>query len=811
MVRLKKIRLAPLLLLGVQLALGQPPSPGNKQLTPLKSAAERVAPDYRPRMLLEQVTVRGTVNNPLIEAADAAYLGIEDPSDPKSGLILVFSGENKQYQSAAVGLRAGSQIEADGNISLHAGQAVLKPTAIRQIAATDAPPPSRLRPLEAAGLAWLGLVVQVEGSVANYREAASGEILEFADGAESIRVFLPARGQSNERPLSAFHPGDRIRVRGLVTQFCLSPPYNRYFQLLVANANEIELVEAGPNLPPQIVPAAVLLVLLAILAAWYLQQKAKAQNRRVEQILGASELIYPAATARDVAAALRSGLTELLSIEEVHIYSYDEERKVLEKIADSAPASPRPFAQHSFHVEEGQTDKEKMLAKAVGSARIFQLTHSLRAAEAKLQETKAVETKAVETKEPRAETSESLLFLPMIHAGEVIGAILLSAKPGKVLLDEAVQPAIQHLANTTAHQISGIDAGALREQIHRGEKLAVAGQLIQGVVTELNAPLEKIRALSAEMPIGVALSIQQEVQRAAETVRRIVSVARAEQIDARPVDLRLLLLRLIKRVQQSTEGSELELESNIAPEQLYVLGSTLQLDQVFSNLLTHAQSAASRSLEQFLAVTLNRIGRSALIEIQFSGPFGENEGPDFSQEALGMAISRGLMQSHGGDLRFASPRAGRFRYEVELPSLSTNPSDQVTENIDSPAARGTTTALLVEPEMQTQRKLLALFGENGHRLVPVASMEEAAELAEKLRFDLILSCARPEGGTWIELFHRVHHRTMHFVLLSEGPSDRDASASSELIDGRSASVLRKPVEEEDVKRLLAQLQAFREG
>lgn len=780
----------------------------SKQLTSLKDAAARVQPDFRPRLLLESITVQGIVLNPLIEAADAAYLGIQDLNDPKSGLLLIFSGENKQYQGAAAELRAGSLIEVTGTVSLHAGQAVLKPSSLRQTGSATAPLPQVVKPMEAARFAWLGLILSVEGTVGDYREAASGEILEFSEGAESIRVFLPAAPGRSERPLSAFHRGDRIRVRGLATQFCLSPPYNRYFQLLAANANEVELVETGPALPPQIVPAAVIVILLAMLGAWYVQQRGQRQNRQVGQLLEAAESLYGSGSPREVAEAIRAALEPLLAVEQVQIYAYDESRKLLEKIADTSPASGLVFAPHSFHVQEGKGKREERMALAVTSKTMSQVSDA-RVGDAGERDTREGDTREGDT------IDFSLVFVPMLTGQQLSGLLLLSSKPGRLPVEEALKGAVQHLANAAAHQLNLIEAVSMRDQIHRGEKLAVAGQLIHGVVSELNAPLERIRALSAEMPFGVSASIEEEVQRASETVRRIISVARSEQMDARPVDLRVVLQRLVQRLAQSVEGSDIELESNLAPEPLYVLGSAVQLDQVFANLFTHALAAAGHSLEQFVSVSLNRIGRSAWIEIQFSGPFGEDQGPDFSREALSMAISRGLLQSHGGDLRFRLERIGRFCYEAEIPSLAAA-SEQLDDMQDVPTARGKTTALLVEPELQTQRRLLALFGEKGNRLIPVASIEEAAELVEKLRFDVVFSCSRPEGGTWVELFHRVHHRTMHFVLLSEGTLDpaqngADQNGVAELMDGRSASVLAKPIQEEEIQRLLERLQAFREG
>lgn len=765
------------------LTLAQAPNGDSRIYRPISlvDATARTEPDFRPKLLGEHVTVLGVVAAPLLEAPDAGYLAILDLEKRATGLMLIFSGDNKSAQPAAGSIVSGSIVEALGVVSLHAGQAVVKPLSIRVTGATAAPQPIQLRPTEAAKFRYEGMLVSVSGEVAEYREASSGDLLEFTEGGQSIRVFLPVMSRSLDRPLAGFHRGDRVRVRGLVSQFCLSPPYNRYFQLLVAHPKDIELLEPRPALPPQIVPAAVLLILLGILAAWYWQQRARRQIRVIEMILDTSEDLYAANTAREVAEVLRSRLLNLIPGDAVSVYHYDATRKVLERLPDSVSSMP-----HSFHIDECATAMESGIALAVRNKTLLQFT----------------DTRAADLLRGTNEESMSLLVIPMRNRAEARGAIAISANPGKHLLVEALRPAAQHLANDACQYLQELEQVALREQIHRSEKLAVAGQLIHGVITELNVPLERIRGLTERLPENEAAAIHEQVQKASEMVRRIISVARAEQIDARPIELRFVFQRLIENFDSETGMAQLETELNLAPDSLYVLGSQEQLTKVFENLLQHARAAAADSMEHLLVINVNRIGRSAVIEIEFSGPFGEAQGPDFSGSALGLAISRGLLHSHGGEIRFTTMRAGRYRYEVELPSLSSSPAEEFAERMRPAPQRGQVTALLVEPEVHAQRRLLAIFGELNHRLIPVCNIEEAADLAEKVRFDIVFSSARPEGGTWAELFHRVHHRTPHFALMSESAD----VPSADILDGASSSMLRKPVEEADILGLLERLQ-----
>lgn len=751
-----------------------------RQVT-LAEAAARVGPDYRPKLLGELVRVQGIVQTPILEASDASYLAILSADQQPTGLLLLYSGDNKAKKPAAGEVAVGSLVEVNGIVSLHAGQAVVKPIELLVKGQSELPKPPVLTPVVAAAFGYEGMLVEVVGEVAEFREGSWGDLLDFKDGGKSIQVFLPIPGRSMERPLAVYQKGDKIRVKGLVTQFCLRPPYNQYFQLMVASPMDIQLMEPRPAVPPQIVPAAVVLVLLGILAAWYAQQRARWQQQTIQKMLNSSEEIYGMSTTREVAETLRSHLLELTRGENASLYHFDGTRKVLERIPDQSSSAP-----HVFHVEECSSAMEHALALCMQNKSILQLSN----------------TQASDLIHGKAEPARSLLVIPMRNRNEIRGAIVVLGLAGKQLLASALHPTAQHIANDACQYFEALEQTALREQHHRSEKLAVAGQLIHGVITELNAPLEKIRDLSAALTEHEAAPIHAQVIKASETVRRIVAVARAEQIDARPVDLRFLFQRLLEEMGEELRQAQIEEEVNLGPESLYVLGSQEQLTRVFENFFLHAKAAATYSLEHVFVLNLNRLGRSAMIELEFSGPFGEGEGPDFSGAALGLAITRGLLQSYGGEVRFTTIRAGRYRYDVELPSLNASPSEDYAAALPFSPQRGMITALMVEPEIQSQRKMLSIFGELNHRLIPVSNIEEAADLAEKLRFDIVFASARPEGGTWADLFHRIHHRTPHFVLMSESAEEY----STEILDGTASSMLRKPIEEADVMSLIEKIQ-----
>lgn len=747
----------------------------------LAEASARTGPEFRPQLLGESVRVRGIIQAPLLEAPDAGYLAITDEETQSIGLLLVYSGDNKADSPPASTFRPGMIVEASGIVSLHADQPVVKPSDLEITGQTKVGPIQLVNPADAADFRFHGLRVEVQGEVASVREGSAGDLLEFNQGTQAIRLFLPLSGRRSDHPLSVYRSGDRIRATGIVTQFCLRPPYNQFFQLLLADPRDVQLVTPQSNVPPQILPVAVVLVLAAILFAWFTQQRSRQSSRDIARLLSASENLYDAPTAREAADILRNRFLEVTRATQVNVYHYDAAKKLLEKIPD-----PSSSALHNFHIEEASTPLERAIGLAVRNQTLLQFPN----------------TRSAASLQGSQLDPQSLLIIPMRHQAEARGVIAVIGAPGRKLLPEPLIIAAQHLASDACHHFEAIELSAQREQTHRSEKLAVAGQLIHGVITELNAPLEKIQDLTAALSTYESEAIQAEVRKASETVKRIVAVARAEQIDARPVDLRLLFQRLVESYTGLLNEEGFEPELNLGSESLYVLGSADQLSRVFENLVLHANAAASHSLEHTFILSLNRIGRSAMIEIEFSGPFGEGEGPDFSSAALGLAITRGLLQSYGGELSFATIRPGRYRYDVELPSLSANPSEEFAAELPYASQRTTLTALLVEPDIQTQRRLLAIFGELNHRLIPVTNIEDAADLAEKLRFDIVLSSSRPEGGTWAELFQRIHHRCSHFALLSEDAGSEPA----DLLEGPASTLLRKPIEEEAIHHFLSQFQ-----
>ena len=93
----------------------------------------------------------------------------------------------------------------------------------------------------------------------------------------------------------------------------------------------------------------------------------------------------------------------------------------------------------------------------------------------------------------------SVMLVPMMADGKISGVLEIrhSERVRQFNLDQ--QAAAQHLANQIAIALKLMEQRSIREQLLRSEKLAAAGQLVSGVVNELQPPLDSLARHAAAL------------------------------------------------------------------------------------------------------------------------------------------------------------------------------------------------------------------------------------------------------------------------------------------------------------------------
>jgi CheY-like chemotaxis protein len=171
-------------------------------------------------------------------------------------------------------------------------------------------------------------------------------------------------------------------------------------------------------------------------------------------------------------------------------------------------------------------------------------------------------------------------------------------------------------------------------------------------------------------------------------------------------------------------------------------------------------------------------------------------------DSFGLRVCQAIAQSHGGDIRLFQTPQTTFRYELELPvHHAPAPYEPVDEPVRRPAR--ILTAILVDQDAGIQRKLLAMISVRGHRAIPVERPEEAADMVQRMSFDVIFCANRLPGLSWNEFFRRVRRRVGAFILVTD---DYDQDSTVALKD-EGGFVMRKPVDEEELDRVLSEVES----
>jgi CheY-like chemotaxis protein len=403
---------------------------------------------------------------------------------------------------------------------------------------------------------------------------------------------------------------------------------------------------------------------------------------------------------------------------------------------------------------------------------------------------------------------KSLLFVPMLAQGEVIGVLELDQDDRLRDFTADEQALAQHLGNQIGVAFRLLGQRSVQEQLFRTEKLAAIGRLISGVVNELQTPLSSISDLAARAQgkglIGPAerevAAIAAEAQKASSMVARLVSFAAAEQFEAHPICITALLRNLIEFREGDWKASGIRVRDLTSREPLYVLGSQGQLEQVFLNLFVHAEQSLADAPQKAITIRTSVLAKRLVVEVAFSASPGSRK-PEETAAVVG--VTRSVIAGHGGEVRLIESSHSDPRFEVELPTTSKERVGAGAGPLNPPARDFSRrmTALVIEPDETAQRQMLALLAARGLRVVPVANADTGLELSQRLRFDAAFCSVHAPGLNWVELSERMQSRVGVFVLLS----DRYDTELRADFEGEGRFVLSKPLQDSELEQVLRTL------
>ena len=308
----------------------------------------------------------------------------------------------------------------------------------------------------------------------------------------------------------------------------------------------------------------------------------------------------------------------------------------------------------------------------------------------------------------------------------------------------------------------------LEAQLIQTDKMASIGQLVSGVAHELNNPLTSIagltellleRELPPDFPREHLRVIHDQAERAGRIVRNLLTFARKGVPEKAPVDLNDVAARTSLLIVYELQLHGIELEQALEAAPVVVLGDRYELQQVLLNLITNAVQAVSglpAGRPRRIVITTARTDGHAVLRVRDTGPGVPPQyaphlfTPFFTTKApgqgtgLGLSLSYGLVQSHGGVLTYEPPLDGGAEFRVVLP-FHDAPVD--VEDIEpEPARRETRRVLVVDADLGVHRLVNALLSPEGIEVEAVRTGEQALRLATERDYDLIIADASTTAG-----------------------------------------------------------------
>jgi PAS domain S-box-containing protein len=290
-----------------------------------------------------------------------------------------------------------------------------------------------------------------------------------------------------------------------------------------------------------------------------------------------------------------------------------------------------------------------------------------------------------------------------------------AGSPNDATLNIAVAPLVSREGSRIGRLIildDVTDRAELERRLVQADKLSSIGMLAAGVAHEVNTPLAVIstyaqmlaKQISGDATKAPLLEkITRQTFRASEIVNSLLNFSRMSRSEFGPLDLNKIVRETLTLVDHQFTKASVQVELSQDPNLPSIKGDPGKLQQVFLNLFLNARDAmesggrlqvASFSQEGTVRISVTDSGSGITLENlpRIFDPFFTTKG-SHRGTGLGLSVSYGIVQEHGGDIEVESQLGKGTRFLLVFPAVSSAGVRASIERAAAAAPSGSVTAV----------------------------------------------------------------------------------------------------------------------
>ncbi|MGD0339827.1 MAG: ATP-binding protein [Bacteroidota bacterium] len=291
------------------------------------------------------------------------------------------------------------------------------------------------------------------------------------------------------------------------------------------------------------------------------------------------------------------------------------------------------------------------------------------------------------------------IIIPLMLRNEIIGVYIIHTRKRQEEIQHRDLQLLSILANTAAVAVENYkyrydlqkvnnDVKISQEQMILTTKLAAIGELVGGIVHEINNPLQILLGHVQLLQFGEDLNrrtevIREQVDRIVKIIKQLVEFSRnvPENFIIEPISVNSAVEQILPLLGYQFRTNEIEIELKLDPAIPAINGNMIYLQQVFLNLFLNARDAIERNGK--MTVETFSDGEKVYVRITDTGcgipPENMNHifEPYFTTKGLGkgtglgLSVSYGIIKKHCGDITVKSEKGIGSTFTVVLPVRKT--------------------------------------------------------------------------------------------------------------------------------------------